>query len=170
MPANKRIIRNRRQQGGPSLQCYAIITPGPVVTVFELPPRGDSVDFMNFIEHQVMPVIQPLCPENFILQQDLASIHNSTYSRRKFAELGIELLPWPSRSPDLNIVENIWSMLSMRVYDGRQFNNKDEIWQAVDASTNDINVNARDQLSKLYESMNRRALDCNKSGGELLNR
>ena len=48
-----------------------------------------------------------------------------------FEEARIELLPWPSRSPDLNIIENVWSMLSLRVYDGPQPKNKQELEERV---------------------------------------
>ena len=33
---------------------------------------------------------------------------------------GMEVLPWPSRIPDLNLVENAWGMMSFRMKDGRQ--------------------------------------------------
>jgi len=36
----------------------------------------------------------------------------------------ITTIPWPSKSPDLNIMENAWQMLSQEVYDGSQYRNK----------------------------------------------
>ena len=32
----------------------------------------------------------------------------------------IKIIEWPAKSPDLNIVEDIWKMLSNVVYDGPQ--------------------------------------------------
>jgi len=52
----------------------------------------------------------------------------------------LELLPWPSRSPDLNIIENCWSMLSEIIYDGRQFDNVKDLWQAIDNAVTHVNV------------------------------
>lgn len=162
-----RIIRNRRQQGGPSIQIWGMIAPGPTLTVFELPPRGDSTKFMHFVEHSILPRVRPFLGDDFIWQQDLAPTHNSVYSRGKFAELAIELLPWPSRSPDLNIIENCWSMISQRVYDGPQFSNTDDLWTAIDAAVTDLNVNHRDSLQKLYDSIPRRLLAVIKEKGGL---
>lgn len=33
----------------------------------------------------------------------------------------VKVIGWPARSPDLNIVEDIWKMLSEMVYDEPQF-------------------------------------------------
>ena len=36
-------------------------------------------------------------------------------------ESNINILHWPTKSPYLNIVEDIWAMLSNDIYDGLQF-------------------------------------------------
>lgn len=168
MPKGQRIIRNRRQQGGPSIQIWGMLTSAPLLTVFELPPRGNSDEFMQFIENEVLPVLRSTADDNFIWQQDLAPTHNSTYSQRKFDELAVERLPWPSRSPDLNIIENCWSLLSQRVYDGPQFTCKDDIWRAIDAAVTDLNVNHQAVLKKLYDSIPHRLLEVVKNKGGLV--
>lgn len=106
------IVRNRHQQGGPSLQLWGMILPGAMLIVFELPQRGTSAEFMDLIESQVLPSIHDLFGTDFILQQDRAPTHTSAFSKQRFAELGVEPLDWPSRSPDLSIIENCWSLIS----------------------------------------------------------
>ncbi|KAG9510934.1 hypothetical protein GZH46_00513 [Fragariocoptes setiger] len=108
---------------------------------------------MQFIETSVLPILQDLAPPDYLFQQDLASVHNSAYSQNRFKELGVPMLEWASRSPDLNIIENCWSMIANKVYDGPQFNNKQEIWNAIDAAVCDINANNRDSLLKLWDSI-----------------
>lgn len=49
MPQGQTIKRNKRQQGGPSVQVWGALIPGPLLTIYELPPRGDSTAFMNFL-------------------------------------------------------------------------------------------------------------------------
>lgn len=158
-PQSRPVTRNRRQQGGPSLQVWGALIPGPILVVFELPERGDSKDFMEFIEFQVLPTLKELAGDDFILQQDRAPTHTSAYSKQRFRELAVELLDWPSRSPDLNIIENCWSLLSQRVYDGKQFGSKAELWDAIDSAVTDINVNCRGQLEALFESIPKRMLE-----------
>lgn len=160
MPRNARTVRNKRQQGGPSLQVYGMLIPGPLLVVFELPPRGDSQAFMEFMEEQVLPAIRALYGDDFVLQQDRNPTHTSVYSRAKFADLEVELLDWPSRSPDLNLIENCWSMISNIVYDGRQYENKCDLWTGIDAAVSHINAHMQGALNNIFASLGRRFLEC----------
>ena len=47
-----------------------------------------------------------LSPSDIIFQQDNDRKHTSRHTRAWFAENGIELLPWPSKSPNMNIIEH----------------------------------------------------------------
>ena len=51
------------------------------------------------------------------LQQYNARAHNSILSKTWFSENGLEILEnWPPNSPDINIIENVWSLLKKRVF------------------------------------------------------
>lgn len=159
-PADKKLVRNRRQQGGFSVQVWGALVPGPYLFLLRLENRMNSEQYINFFETFALPHLRDCTNNDFILQQDQCPTHISAYSRAKFAELGVELLPWPSRSPDLNIIENIWSMLSNIVYDGRQFEKESELWAAIDAATTDLNCNHRETMQGLFDSIPRRFLEC----------
>ena len=72
-----------------------------------------------------------LLPEMFLgekLQQDNAPAHNSILSKTWFSENGLEILEnWPPNSPDINIIENVWSLLKKRVFQ-RHPKNIEELW------------------------------------------
>ena len=44
------------------------------------------------------------------------------------------MLDWPARSPDLNIIENVWGILARDVYENaRQFDNVKLLREAIEA-------------------------------------
>ena len=62
------------------------------------------------------------------LQQDNAPAHDSILSKTWFSENGLEILEnWPPNSPDINIMENVWSLLKKSVFQ-RHPKNIEELW------------------------------------------
>ena len=63
---------------------------------------------------------------------------------------------WPPYSPDLNPIENTWSIIKCKVYvNGKQFSSKDELWNVIKGAAKDISAN---EISKLTSSMDRRLI------------
>ncbi|GFS69940.1 transposable element Tcb1 transposase [Trichonephila clavipes] len=65
------------------------------------------------LEPVVLPYLQGLATA--IFQQDNARPHVARIGERFFVNHQIELLPWPARSPDLSLIENMWSMVAQRL-------------------------------------------------------
>ncbi|GMF40309.1 unnamed protein product [Phytophthora fragariaefolia] len=53
---------------------------------------------------------------DFIFMQDNASIYASNETTTFFKDIGVTLLEWPARSPDLYPIENVWATLADNVY------------------------------------------------------
>ena len=76
--------------------------------------------------------------------QDNAPSHVSKRSLGWLEDWGFsgdQLMQWPANSPDLNPIENLWSILKMKIYEtGRQYCSKDDLWKAIEAATNGIST------------------------------
>ena len=109
----------------------------------------DSRQYGDILEQYVAPNVQ----DGFLFQQDNAPCHTSQFSRKTMENLGIALLPnWPARSPDLNIIENLWKMLKDRL-EGAQYQNLDQLWNFVESQFYSI---PDETIANLYLSIPKR--------------
>ena len=76
-------------------------------------------------------------------------------------------MDWPSRSPDLNPMENIWGILVRGIYkNGRQFSSTAELEQAIAEAWEYLHVNT---LKSLIESMTTTVFEViRKNGGSIM--
>ena len=67
-----------------------------------------------------------------------------------------EIMEWPACSPDLNPIENLWSILKREVYaGGKHYSSKEDLWHAIKITANGISL---DTIKKLTSSMDQRLL------------
>ena len=61
-------------------------------------------------------------------------------------------MEWPPQSPDLNPIENLWSMVKMKLYEGgKQYTSKSELWEAIESTCAEVSP---EEIGKLTNSTN----------------
>ena len=96
-----------------------------------------------------------------LFQQDNARAHSARVTMDFFNQNGVQVLPWPAFSPDLNPIEHHRDQLGKRVYSRRHPPiNRQQLAMALQEEW-DI---TQDQIQRLIRSMKRRCqatLDAN---------
>lgn len=86
----------------------SVFGPGSLVPISGM---MNSQRYIETLESHLLSVASSwFGNEEWTLVQDNAPCHTSQITRRFLEERNIHVLPWPSNSPDMNIIENIWNI------------------------------------------------------------
>lgn len=147
-------VKPTERSGRFSINVWAWIScQGPGVC-WRMEERLTGLSYVRIMENVMLPSVTMLYPQNFTFQQDNCSIHTSRVASQWFIDNNINVLPWPSKSPDLNPIENAWGYLVKKICD-RNFRpaNAEELWEAIENAWDNI---TEDYTRTLILSMPRR--------------
>ena len=118
----------------------------------------DQHVFHNILVTQATPSINALFPgprveglttADYLFQQDNDPKHTAHINKNYLRNKGYKVLPWVSQSPDLNPIENLWSILDDNMKD-RKPQNETELFDTIKEAWYNIDV---DMLRRLADSM-----------------
>lgn len=101
-------------QSGHISACYwgwiSCAGPGEIVATGT---HFDSFKYLELLDQVAFPSIETQfgSVENIVFMQDNARIHTARIVRDYLAERNIQVLNHPPKSPDLNLIENIWAIM-----------------------------------------------------------
>lgn len=158
------VILSRRQMRGGSVMVWAAIGHQKKTEIVFGTKHMDSLEYQGIISQEIIGKGQSLAGRGWIFQQDNASIHSSRSTKQFFVDNKVRLLAWPAKSPDLNIIENLWGTLSRKVYaEGKQYDNIDRLKGAIIQCWKSI---SQTQVQNLYDSIPDRIFEViTKNGG-----
>ena len=101
----KKQTRQKNQQGRCGLLVSGWIFSGDTFHLEYLHKHVNSDTYFDFLKEKIIPFIESLMKNNFILEQDNAPPHTSKKTLSFLENNNVKVLKWAAKSPDLNITE-----------------------------------------------------------------
>jgi hypothetical protein len=149
-------VRQVVKFGGGSVMAWGAISYRGVGKLVFIDGKMDARKFIDILSvgYPETLSMHQFAPDEVFLQQDNDPKHNSRSAREWVSGHGIRVIPWPSCSPDMNIIEHVWNYIDTRLRDRpQQPKSIDELKLAILEEWHSIPL---EYIHALYDSMFRR--------------
>lgn len=144
--------------GGGSIMIWGCMSWAGPGKIFQVQGRMNGEDYCNILQENLLPTMDALSiipglpsKEEIIFQQDNDPKHTSKKAKTWFKDRKINLIDWPSQSPDLNPIEHLWTTLKSELYSENQpAKGVFELWQRTQQAWSKI---SKEDVQKLIQSM-----------------
>ncbi|KAF0727040.1 hypothetical protein Ae201684P_015816 [Aphanomyces euteiches] len=146
---------SKRVLGGGSVVVWAAVAANGKSKIAILEGKQDSSKYIETLKEFLLPFVEEVRPKMApmmpVFQQDGASIHTTGVTKAFLQDQRLSVMEWPAKSPDLNIIENVWGLLARSVYeDGRQFDSRASLIQQIQKCWDQIGMS---YLQRLVDDM-----------------
>ena len=140
------------KHGGESVMvwgCFSAYGMGPLHRIEGI---MDKYMYKDILKNIMEPYAYEYLPIKYTFQHDNDPKHASKIVKQWFVEVKINVMVWPSQSPDLNPIENLWEILDKQIR-SEHFSNKEKLLQVLQRAWSSIDYKI---IMNLIESMPRR--------------
>lgn len=126
--------------GGGSVSVWGgVIRNGKTELLILIGQTMNAVRYRDLCLNEIVLPFAQNFGDGFILVDDNARPHRAQIVQEFLRENGIERMNWPARSPDMNVIEHVWSRMKLKLNQREQeFQNLEELaiavrdeWEAV---------------------------------------
>ena len=141
LPVNPQV-----QNGGVSVMfwgCFSRLGLGPLAAI---EGSMNSESYQEILDELLLPELRA-AGVPMVFMQDNAPCHKSRTVLDFLADNGLQTLPWPAQSPDLNPIENLWAIIKARLKKNFGIPTKNELIDQIFTIWNDIDSELCEKLS-----------------------
>lgn len=164
-PKNERIkpqyCKGTVKHGGGSTMVWGCFSYAGVGPIHQIITTMDRFVYKNMLENVMLPYAEENMPIIWVFQHDNDPKHTSKFVKDWLSDTNIKTLAWPAQSPDLNPIENLWSIVDRKIKRDSE-TNKHNIFSRIQDAWNNI---SNDQIERLIDSMPRRCAEVIKNKG-----
>jgi hypothetical protein len=132
-----------------TLCCWGAISAKGSGNLVEIKGLMDGPKYVRILQKNLMDSARKVgIMDRFVFQQDNDPKHISRIAKNYFSENNIEVMDWPSQSPDLNVNEHVWAYVKRKCGESPATNKKDaiqknfQIWEDIPSSFTQNPVNS----------------------------
>jgi hypothetical protein len=155
-----KLVFSKRNFGGGSMMIWVGLSRDFKAQLYVLDGNLDSTKYIALLDTAMLPLNALICanyPAGAIFQQDNARAHTARATSEWLEHHHIQKLDWVSRSPDLNIMENVFGILCREVYrDSKHYDTVGELRDAVVLAWEHLTP---ETIGNLVDSMAERIFD-----------
>ncbi|KNC31247.1 hypothetical protein FF38_14426 [Lucilia cuprina] len=137
------------KHGGGSIMVWGAFSRDGVGPLTQIEGKMDAKKYCEILGEHMLPHLREKVPPSSIFQQDNDPKHSSRLARNFLSDNDVNVLDWPSQSPDLNPIENLWELLDREVK-RKHPSNKRQLEEILKIEWEKISINT---LIALVDSM-----------------